>query len=33
VKERGAKYPRAVKKVGTAPEQYPREEEDEGEGQ
>src|SRR6266446_3500861 len=26
-KERGAKYPRVVKKVGTAPEQYPREEE------
>jgi hypothetical protein len=30
-KERGAKYPRVVKKVGTAPEQYPREEEDEEE--
>jgi Plasmid pRiA4b ORF-3-like protein len=28
VKERGAKYPRVVKKVGTAPEQYPREEEE-----
>jgi hypothetical protein len=26
-KERGAKYPRVIKKVGTAPEQYPREEE------
>jgi len=26
-KERGAKYPRVVKKVGAAPEQYPREEE------
>ena len=26
-KERGAKYPRVVKKVGTAPEQYPEEEE------
>jgi hypothetical protein len=26
-KERGAKYPRVVKKVGTAPEQYPMEEE------
>jgi hypothetical protein len=26
-KERGAKYPRVVKKVGTAPEQYPGEEE------
>jgi hypothetical protein len=24
-KERGAKYPRVVKKVGTAPDQYPRE--------
>jgi hypothetical protein len=30
-KERGAKYPRVVRKVGTAPEQYPREEEDEEE--
>jgi hypothetical protein len=27
VKERGAKYPRVVKKVGRAPEQYPMEEE------
>ena len=26
-KERGAKYPRVIKKVGTAPEQYPMEEE------
>jgi hypothetical protein len=26
-KERGAKYPRVVKKAGTAPEQYPMEEE------
>lgn len=25
-KEQGAKYPRVVKKVGTAPKQYPREE-------
>jgi hypothetical protein len=30
-RERGAKYPRVVKKVGTAPEQYPAEEEDEEE--
>jgi hypothetical protein len=28
-KERGARYPRVVKTVGAAPEQYPREDEDE----
>jgi hypothetical protein len=32
-KEQGAKYPRVVKAVGTAPEQYPREDEDEDEEQ
>jgi len=32
-KEQGAKYPRVVKKVGTAPPQYPREDEDEDEEQ